>query len=188
MFINEARLSIGKEGTMTETKRENIDRFAHICKMRGPHAQVGVNIGTSINFGDLKIDVSVTLTCDQNEVAMDEAARLAIEKGHELMNLGLVQHGLTAVQFNATSLWNLGVFETGATNDRFAGLCSGRGPVAHIGVNAGTTIGFGEVKLKSNVRVACDQTEERLNEAGAMAIEKSNEYTNWGLGGYNRQG
>jgi hypothetical protein len=180
MFINEARLSIEKEGMMTEAKRENIDRFTSICKLRGPHAQVGVNIGTSLHFGDMKIDVSITLTCDQNEVAMDEAARMAIERGHELMNLGLQQHGLEPVKFDPTTLWKVGT-QGEATKDRFTQLCSGRGPLAHVGVNAGTTIGYGDIKLKSNVRLACDQTDACLNQAGILCIEKTNEYTNWGL-------
>jgi hypothetical protein len=181
VFINEARLSVEKEGKVTELKRENVDRFSSICKLRGPHAQVGVNLGTSIHFGDMKIDVSVTLTCNQNEASMDEAARLAIEKGHEYMNLGLVQHGLEPNPFDAPSLWKVGV-QAEAASDRFTKLCSGRGPVAHIGVNAGTSLGFGAVKCKSNVRLACDQTEARLDEAGALCIQKTNEYTNWGLG------
>lgn len=186
MFINEARMTIGKAGNMQEVKRENIDRFASVCKVNGPHAQVGVNVGTSLNFGDMKIDVSVTLTCDQNEGAMDETARLALEKGHELMNIGLKEHGLQEVLFDPGSLWEQEVNEP-TTPDRFSILCSGRGPLAHIGVNVGTTIGFGEVKLKSNVRLACDQNAERIDQAGALAIEKSNVYTRWGLSGYARK-
>lgn len=185
-FINEARLMVGKEGQMTEAKRENIDRFKSICKLNGPHAQVGVNVGTTIGYGDMKIDVSVTLTCDQNETAMDEAARIALEKGHELMNLGLIQHSLPEVQFHAAGLWDVGVLEQTVTPDRFSSLCSGRGPLAHIGVNVGTTIGFGEVKLKSNVRLACDQVEKNIDDAAVLAIEKSNEYTRWGLSGYRK--
>jgi len=190
MFINEARLNVEKDGKVTELKRDNIDRLASICKLHGPHAQVGVNVGTTIGYGEMKIDVSVTLTCDQTEVAMDEAARIALDVGHDFMNQGLIHHGLAPVKFNAASLWDKALWDKAPAKesppDRVALLCSGRGALAHVGVNVGTTIGYGEVKLKSNVRLACDQNEARLSEAAGLAIEKSNEYTRWGLAGYDR--
>jgi hypothetical protein len=185
MFINEARLSVGLEGNMKEVQRETIDRFASLCKINGPHAQVGVNVGTSLNFGDLKIDVSVTLTCDQNEGAIDEAARVALEKGHELMNVGLTAHGQQAVAFDAAALWKVQIVEP-VKGDTFSKLCSGRGPLAHIGVSAGMTIGYGDLKIKTNLRLSCDQTDERINEAGQLCITKTNEYVRWGLSGYSR--
>jgi hypothetical protein len=180
MFINEARVTVQKGDKVTEVRKENIDRFASLCSLRGVHAQIGVNVGTTIGYGELKIDVSVTLTCDQNEPAMDQAAKLAIETGHEFLNLGLVTHGLAEVKFDLATLLKT---PSTAGPDRAAGLYTG-GPMAHVGVNVGTTIGFGEVKFKSNVRLACDQNKVQLDGAGGLAIEKSNEYTNWGLAGY----
>ena len=182
MFINEARLAIEKGGKQTEVKRENVDRLTGLCSLRGPHAQIGVIVGTSIDHGEVKIDVSVTLTCDQNEVAMDEAARIALEIGHEYMNLGLRAHEVPPIAFNAASLWDTKTEPT--TPDRLKSISSGRGPVAHVGVGVGTSLGYGEIKVKSNVRLECDQTEVCLGEGGALAIEKSNQYTRWGLSGY----
>lgn len=170
---------------MQEVKRENLDRFTSICKLTGPHGQVGVNVGTSLNFGDLKIDVSITLTSDQNEAALDEGARMALEKGHELLNAALVEHGQQPVAFDAPSLWK-GPVRQFEKPDDFQRLCSGRGPLAHVGVNAGMTIGYGDVKIKANIRLACDQNEAKINEAGQLAIAKTNEYVRWGLGAYNR--
>ena len=178
MFINEAKVSTEKEGKVQELKRENMDRLASLCGPHGPHASVSITLGTTIGYGEIKIDVSVTLTCDQNEGAMDEAARIAIEKGEEYMNLGLQAHDFAPVPFDSSKLWNMEK-RPPTSPDRFRELCSGRGPLAHIGVSSGTTIGYGDAKMKSNVRLACDQSSDGLDKAAELAIEKSNEYTRW---------
>lgn len=183
LVINEARVTVEKEGQVRELAKETPDRIAALCSRRGPHAQVAIHMGTSLAYGEMKIDVSVTLTCDQNEFAMDETARIALEKSEEYMNLGLVHHGLEPVPFEPALLWRVGL-QKPAEVDRMSTLSSGRGPLAHVGILAGTSQGYGEIKVKSSVRLACDQTTEKLDEAAELALVKTNEYTSWGLSTY----
>jgi hypothetical protein len=54
-----------------------------------PHARVGFTLGTQHNFGELKVTASVSLECDQNDVAVNTAGMLAFNKALELMNDGI---------------------------------------------------------------------------------------------------
>ena len=57
-----------------------MDRFTELRQGTGPAAQVGATVGISQEFGRLKVSASVTLTCDQNEDAIDAAYYRALLK------------------------------------------------------------------------------------------------------------
>ncbi len=59
-----------------------------------PTASISYNIGTAIDFGQVKCGVNITIHCPQNEKAIDMAAELAFRKGVELANDGASHLGL----------------------------------------------------------------------------------------------
>ncbi len=87
----EGILEVDEKDKPTRTLRREVlsgDAFERLCTPGGIHASVGLNIGTQANFGELKISATVRLQCDQNEGAMDEAAKMAFSKAFEYMRDG----------------------------------------------------------------------------------------------------
>ena len=87
--MNSARLTIEREGIIVYEEDTTMDRFEELRQGAGPTAQVGMNVGSSQDFGKLKIGAHVTLTCDQNEVAIEAAGYRALMKCLELTTKGM---------------------------------------------------------------------------------------------------
>jgi hypothetical protein len=87
--MNSARVTVEREDKIIFDHQEPMDQFNELRQGIGPAAQVGMNVGTQQNFGRLKIGASVTLTCDQNEAAIDRAGYLCLTKCVQLTTLGL---------------------------------------------------------------------------------------------------
>ena len=62
----------------------------------GVLAKVNMAVSESMQYGELKVSASVTLTCDQNESVINDAAQLAFEKSIELMRDGFSYYGVPA--------------------------------------------------------------------------------------------
>ena len=60
-------------------------------------ASVSYNVGTSMEFGAVKVGVNITLHCPQTEKALDMAGELAFRKGVELTNDGASHLGMPAL-------------------------------------------------------------------------------------------
>lgn len=89
--MNEVRVEVQVgDGPAEVLKREVLkeDQFAQLATPGAIHGNVGFNVGTSQNFGDVKITAVVNLTCDQNEPTLDRAAELALLKAIEYMQGG----------------------------------------------------------------------------------------------------
>lgn len=55
---------------------------------------VNCNVGTSLEYGEVKCGFSVTVTCPQNEQSMNMAGELAFRKAIELTNDAATHLGL----------------------------------------------------------------------------------------------
>lgn len=66
-----------------------MDKFQFLRQTTGPEARVGMNMGVGQDFGKLKVGASVTLSCDQNEQAIDAAGYQALSKCMELVTQGM---------------------------------------------------------------------------------------------------
>ncbi len=54
-------------------------------------------------------------------------------------------------------------------------------PHATVSMSVGTQVNFGEVKVTAHVSYQCDQTTERVDQAGLLAFEKAVSFMNDGL-------
>lgn len=87
--MNSARVTVEKDGQIIFDHTEPMDEYEALRQGNGPTAQVGMNMGTSQEFGRLKIGASVTLTCDQNEATIDKAGYSALKKCVQMTTLGM---------------------------------------------------------------------------------------------------
>lgn len=61
-----------------------------------PHATISFTAGKALGYGELKLSVHVSLQCDQNEAALEQAATKAFEKAVHYLTVGfqmLTQEG-----------------------------------------------------------------------------------------------
>jgi hypothetical protein len=89
--VNEARVEAQEDGRDPRVLRREVldsDQFKALATPGAIHSTIGFNVGTSQNFGNVKITAIVNLTCDQNEPLLDRAAELALLKAIEYMNVG----------------------------------------------------------------------------------------------------
>lgn len=53
-----------------------------------PHATVAFTAGKALGYGELKLSCHITLQCDQNEKALEQAATKAFEKALHYLTAG----------------------------------------------------------------------------------------------------
>lgn len=87
--MNSARLTIERDDIIIYERIEPMDKFQFLRQTTGPEAHVGMNMGVGQDFGKLKVGASVTLSCDQNEQAIDAAGYQALSKCMELVTQGM---------------------------------------------------------------------------------------------------
>jgi hypothetical protein len=94
--VNTARVEIEKDGVVIYKKEEVLDPLAALWTP-GPHAhaETGMNVGTQIDFGRIKVGAWVKYECDQNEKTVDAAGEAAFGKALEFMNSALAILGET---------------------------------------------------------------------------------------------
>ena len=85
--MNSARVTAERDGTIIFDHTEPMDEYEALRLGPGPAAQVEIGVGTSQEYGRLKISASVTLTCDQNGLTIDKAGYLGTKKSIELHTL-----------------------------------------------------------------------------------------------------
>ena len=66
-----------------------LDPVAALFTPGSTHAQVGISVGTQIDFGRIKVTAHVNYTCDQTEAKVNTAGEMAFNKALEFMNDGL---------------------------------------------------------------------------------------------------
>jgi hypothetical protein len=82
-----------EEGKPTRTLlqralNEPLDPFAALCTPGLTHASVGFSLGTSQDYGRLKVVATVRVDCNQSTATMDKAAEMAFSKALEYMKDG----------------------------------------------------------------------------------------------------
>ena len=87
--MNSARLTIERNDVIIYERIEPMDKFQSLRQTTGPEAHVGMNMGVGQDFGKLKVGASVTLSCDQNEAAINAAGYQAFTKCMELVEQGM---------------------------------------------------------------------------------------------------
>ena len=79
--MNSVRITGERTGVIVYEKEEPfMDKFEELRQGTGPAAQVSATVGIGQDFGRLKVSATVTLTCDQNEGAIDAAYYRALIK------------------------------------------------------------------------------------------------------------
>ena len=63
-----------------------------------PHATISFRVGSSLPYGEAKVEVSVTIHCAQQEKSIDLAAETAFRKALELVNDGASHVGVPLLQ------------------------------------------------------------------------------------------
>jgi hypothetical protein len=59
-----------------------------------PLARVSMTVGEALEYGEVKVSATVTLTCDQDKKHIDKAGELAFFKAQELMRDGWSEMGV----------------------------------------------------------------------------------------------
>lgn len=75
------------QGTHIFTKTGELmdDKYQELRKDKAAApARVSIGVGSQEEFGAIKVNVQITLNCDQNDLAIDKAATLAFLKAKEL--------------------------------------------------------------------------------------------------------
>lgn len=86
-----------KKPIATRTGQLVEDQFRQLVSdLTGTHAKVNMAVSEAFEYGSLKVSASVTLTCDQNEGAINRAGELAFTKALELMKDGFSIYGVEA--------------------------------------------------------------------------------------------
>lgn len=88
--MNRAKLDVeGPNGTKTVLE-EPLDPLLEGIWTPGPHphASVAFSAGKALGYGELKLSAHVTLQCDQNEKALEQAATKAFEKTLHYLTAG----------------------------------------------------------------------------------------------------
>lgn len=77
------------KGQTSEAGQITDDKFEALWKNRNVEpARVAVGTSEGMDFGQLKVSVTVSVACDQNESAINKAGELAFHKAVELMRDG----------------------------------------------------------------------------------------------------
>lgn len=85
----EGRVEVQEEGKEPRVlKREPPDRFADLATPGAIHSTVGFTVGSSQDFGKMKVVAYMTVTCDQREATINHAGELAFMKAVELFQDG----------------------------------------------------------------------------------------------------
>lgn len=89
--MNSARVEAEYEdGTVNVLKQEVLDPLDGLWTPGNhPHARVGMNVGTQVDFGRIKIAAYVEYECDQKTAVVDKVGGLSFHKAFEFMNDGL---------------------------------------------------------------------------------------------------
>lgn len=77
------------KGQKSEAGQIVDDKFEALWKDRSVEpARVAVGTAEGMDFGQLKVSVTVSVACDQNEASINKAGELAFYKAVELMRDG----------------------------------------------------------------------------------------------------
>jgi len=87
-----------RHGYQVEDSGVEYDPFATLAAQAQasgmPTSSLTYNLGTALQYGEVKCGLSITIHCPQNEKLIDMAAELAFRKGVELTNDGASHLGI----------------------------------------------------------------------------------------------
>jgi len=89
--MNTWQLEIKKNGRVqTLEGLISMSQLATLRKdLQSEPARVGMTVGRSLEYGEVKVTASISLACDQNEEAVNEAGKQAFLKAVDLVNEGM---------------------------------------------------------------------------------------------------
>jgi hypothetical protein len=83
---NYTRVREGKDGRHAEAGQIVGDPYSKlVSKSTTEPAKVAIGLSESLDFGSMKVSVTVSLACDQNELTINKAGELAFNKALELL-------------------------------------------------------------------------------------------------------
>jgi hypothetical protein len=83
---NYSKVRESAEGRASETGQIVGDLYKNLLsKTTKDPAKVAVGLSESLEFGSMKVSVTVSLACDQNEPTINKAGELAFSKALELL-------------------------------------------------------------------------------------------------------
>jgi len=83
---NYSKVREGAEGAVSETGQITGDAYTKLLsKGAKDPARVAIGLSESLDFGSMKVSVTVSLACDQREAVINKAGELAFAKALELL-------------------------------------------------------------------------------------------------------